>query len=124
MAKFEDIQDVSSEIEAIWVAGKTPIVTIEYGSDAASELMDFYEDIGSHPTLLDLDGKSPADIEIGLDTIKNSIDFMEKKTIIPFISFRSEQNLKDAMSIAEEFDGHCVLVKQVWKQTGIEVAKL
>ena len=123
MAKFEDIQEVASQIEELWNAGKTPIVTVEYGSDAAKDLMDFYEDIGSHPTLLDLDGKSPADVEMGLDTIKNSMDFMEKKTVIPFISFRSEQNLKDAVSIAAEL-GLCVLIKKAWNQEGIEVGSI
>jgi hypothetical protein len=85
--------------------------------------MDFYEDIGSHPTLLDLDGKSPADIEMGIDTIKSSMDFMEKKTVIPFISFKSEQNLKDAISVAAEL-GLCVLIKKVWNHEGIEVGSI
>lgn len=123
MAKFEDIQEVASRIEEIWNAGKTPIVTVEYGSDVADGLMNFYEDIGIDPALLDLEGKSPADIEIGLDSIKDSMAESEKSHIIPIISFRTEQNLRDAMAIVEEL-GLCVLIKEVSNQEGIEVGAI
>ena len=119
------VETAANEIITLRSSGATPIVTLQYGSDLLDELMDYFEDgEGIHASLIAIDGKSSADLEIELDTVRESFDFLDEEVIV-FVSFRpNDQQLKDALSIAEEFDGHCVLVKQVWKQDGIEVAKL
>lgn len=125
MNEEDIIETAANEIITLRSSGATPILTLEYGSGLLDDLMDYFEDgEGIHTSLIAIDGKSGADIEIDLDTVRESFDFLDEEVIV-FVSFRpNDSQLRDALSIAEEFDGHCVLVKEVWKQTGIEVAKL
>lgn len=121
----EIVETAANEIITLRSSGATPIITLEYGSELLGELLDYFEDgEGFHASLIPIDGRSSADLEIEIDTVRESLEFLDEEVIV-FVSFRpNDQQFKDALSIAEEFDGHCVLVKQVWQQTGIEVAKL
>lgn len=116
------IETAANEIQRLRSKGWTPYVIVEYGSSIFNDLIDYFQnELGIHAPLLDLSDKSEEDKKKGLDTIRQAIGFMDKE-VVAFIAFRS--NLQDAMAAAEALDGHCVVVKKVWRHEGIEVEKL
>lgn len=116
------IETAANEIQKLRSEGWTPYVTVEYGSSVFNDLIDYFQkSLGIHAPLLDLIDKSEEDRKKGIDTIRQAIGFMDKE-VVAFIAFRS--NIQDAMEAAEALDGHCVVVKKVWRHEGIEVEKL
>ena len=118
------IENAANEIQKLRSEGETPIVTLEYGTGTLTDLMEFFEgNLGVHTTIIDVDNTK--DVEKSIDGIRKSMGFLDREVVV-FVNFKggSDEQNEVARYIASNLDGHCILVKKIWKKNGIEIGKI